>query len=110
MQTAVFIDGTVNDDKDRDRGWTVELAFPWKGLQWLAKADNRSLPPKGRDTWRMDFSRFNTYKEASPAKDSGGWVLSRHGVWDSHIPECFPFVHFSTNDVSSLKSETPTPR
>ena len=30
-QTAVFIDGTVNDDTDRDRGWTVELAFPVVG-------------------------------------------------------------------------------
>lgn len=110
MQTAVFIDGTVNDDKDRDRGWTVELAFPWKGLQWLAKADNHSLPPKDGDTWRMDFSRFNTYKEAPPAKDSGGWVLSRHGIWDSHIPECFPFVRFSTNSVSSLQPETPVQR
>jgi len=100
-QTAVAIDGTVNDDKDRDRGWTVELAFPWKGLHWLAKADNRALPPADGDTWRMDFSRFNTYKEAPPAKDSGGWVWTRHGVWDSHIPECFAHIRFTTNVLSS---------
>ena len=96
-KTAVHIDGTVNKDDDRDRGWTVELAFPWRGLEWLAKADNRSLPPHEGDTWRMDFSRFNTYKEAAPAKDSGGWVWTRHGVWDSHIPECFVKVRFTTN-------------
>ena len=101
-QTATFVDGTVNDDKDRDRGWTVELVFPWKGLEELAKGDNRSLPPKDGDVWRMDFSRFNTYKEAAPAKDSGGWVWTRHGIWDSHIPECFAQVRFSTNPVSSL--------
>lgn len=99
-QTAVFIDGTVNQDSDRDRGWTVELAFPWKGMAWLARADHRSLPPRDGDVWRMDFSRFNTYKEAPPARDSGGWVWSRHGVWDSHIPECFPYIRFSTNDVA----------
>ena len=99
-QTAVFIDGTVNDDKDRDRGWTVELAFPWKGMEWLSKGDGRALPPKEGDVWRMDFSRFNTYKEAAPAKDSGGWVWTRHGIWDSHIPECFAFIRFTTNDVS----------
>lgn len=99
-KTAVHIDGTVNNDKDTDRGWTVELAFPWKGMEWLAKADNRALPPKQGDTWRMDFSRFNTYKKDTDGnKDSGGWVWSRHGVWDSHIPECFPYIHFSTNDV-----------
>lgn len=99
-KTAVFIDGTVNDDKDRDRGWTVELAFPWKGMAALTRGDKRSLPPKEGDVWRMDFSRFNTYKEAPPAKDSGGWFWTRHGVWDSHIPECFVKVAFSTNDVS----------
>jgi hypothetical protein len=103
-QTAVVIEGTVNEDKDRDRGWTVELAFPWKGLEWLAKADHRSLPPKEGDVWRMDFSRFNTYKEASPAKDSGGWVWSRHGIWDSHIPECFAFIRFTTNTVAAAGS------
>jgi hypothetical protein len=102
-QTAVAIDGTINDDKDRDRGWTVELAFPWKGLEWLAKAEQRSLPPNEGDVWRMDFSRFNTYKEAPPAKDSGGWVWTRHGIWDSHIPECFAHVRFSTNDVMTVK-------
>ena len=103
-QTAVFIDGTINKDSDRDRGWTVELAFPWKGLAWLAKAEGRALPPREGDVWRMDFSRFNTYKEAPPAKDSGGWVWSRHGVWDSHVPECFPYIRFTTNDVSAATS------
>src|SRR5688572_23921822 len=102
-RTAVAIDGTVNDDKDRDRGWTVELAFPWKGMEWLAKADRRALPPKEGDVWQMDFSRFNTYKEARPAKDSGGWVWTRHGIWDSHIPECFAHIRFSTNEVRGVK-------
>jgi hypothetical protein len=99
LKKGVFIDGTVNNDSDRDRGWTVELAFPWKSLKWLA-TDGRSLPPKEGDVWRMDFSRFNTYKEAPPAKDSGGWFWSPHGVWDSHIPECFVCVTFSTNKVA----------
>jgi hypothetical protein len=103
-QTAVAIDGTVNNDQDRDRGWTVELAFPWKGLAWLAKADGRLLPPAEGDVWRMDFSRFNTYKEATPARDSGGWVWTRHGVWDSHIPECFAYIGFTTNDVGVAKA------
>ncbi|MGI8603403.1 MAG: carbohydrate-binding family 9-like protein [Verrucomicrobiales bacterium] len=103
LRTAVAVDGTINDDSDRDRGWTVELAFPWKGLEWLAKADNRSLPPKDGDIWRMDFSRFNTYKEAPPAKDSGGWVWTRHGIWDSHLPECFVQVLFTTKEVGTTK-------
>lgn len=101
-QTAVHIDGTVNKDDDRDRGWTVELAFPWAGLAWLARAEQRALPPREGDVWRMDFSRFNTYKEAPPAQDSGGWVWTRHGIWDSHIPECFAHVRFTSTNVLTL--------
>ena len=101
LQTAVQVDGSLNDDGDRDRGWTVELSFTWEGLEWLAKADGRSLPPKDGDEWRIDFTRFNQYKEAAPAVDSGGWAWSTHGVWDSHVPECFPFIRFTTHGLGA---------
>lgn len=99
LKTAVHVDGTLNNDEDRDRGWTVELAFPWQGLKRLAMPDNRSLPPRDGDVWRIDFSRFNQYREAAPADDPGGWAWSPHGVWDSHVPEVFPFIKFSTRSV-----------
>lgn len=99
LKTAVNMDGTINDSSDRDRGWTVELALPWSGMEVLARGDERSLPPKDRDVWRMDFSRFNQYKEAPPSKDPGGWAWSPHGVWDSHVPECFTYIHFSLDNV-----------
>jgi hypothetical protein len=103
LKTAVHVDGTLNNDKDKDKGWTVELCFPWKGMEWLAKADKRALPPENGDVWRIDFSRFNQYKAPTPEHDSGGWVWSKHGIWDSHIPECFPYVQFSTTDVTKAK-------
>lgn len=90
LQSAVHVDGTLNNSADRDKGWTVELALPWKGLAILATGDARSIPPKPGDNWRMDFSRFNTYKGSKD--DSGGWAWSPHGVWDSHVPECFTYV------------------
>ena len=96
LETAVHVDGTINDNKDRDRGWTVEMRIPWRSLEPLAMPDGRALPPQDGDEWRMDFSRFNQYKEAPPAKDPGGWAWSPHGVWDSHMPELFTHVRFST--------------
>lgn len=101
LKTAVAVDGTINDNSDRDRGWTAEIALPWSALQLLAQADGRAVPPRPGDTWRMDFSRFNTYREAAPAEDSGGWAWSAHGVWDSHIPELFPYIHFSDEEVGN---------
>jgi len=103
LKSAVCLDGTINDSGDRDRGWTVELALPWAGLKLLAMGDGRSLPPRDHDVWRMDFSRFNQYKEAPPAEDSGGWAWSPHYVWDSHVPECFTYIHFSLDEVVIVK-------
>ena len=93
LRSAVHIEGSVNNSKDRDKGWTVELAIPWASLKILAGGDGRALPPLKGDTWRMDFSRFNVKKGSS--NDSGGWAWSPHGVWDSHVPECFTYVEFS---------------
>jgi hypothetical protein len=98
LRHAVAVDGTLNDDRDIDRGWTVELAFPWKGLEPLAQG--RILPPKDGDTWRMDFSRFEAFHAAGVrVSPDPGWALNRHGVYDSHIPECFSFVHFSADEI-----------
>jgi hypothetical protein len=102
-KTAVAIDGTLNDPSDRDRGWTVELVFPWSGMKAIALGDPRSIPPKEGDVWRMDFSRFNQFKEAPPARDTQGWAWSPHGCWDSHIPEVFPFITFSTKPADTKR-------
>jgi hypothetical protein len=94
LKAAVHVDGTLNDDSDIDRGWTVELAFPWSGMSALAQG--RALPPRDGDIWRMDFSRFEALPYNGRVTDpSIGWSFSKHGVYDSHIPECFPCMHFS---------------
>src|SRR6516162_1232644 len=36
LKTAVHVNGTLNDPADTDKGWSVELAFPWKVLGELA--------------------------------------------------------------------------
>ena len=101
LRSAVSIDGTLNDSSDVDKGWTVELALPWKSMTILAKADGRPLPPQDGDTWRMDFSRFNQYRSSDDPESNGskGWAWSYHGAWDSHIPECFVRVTFSSADA-----------
>jgi hypothetical protein len=105
LQSAVSVDGSINDDDTRDRGWTVELALPWAGMEPLFRGEDRALPPTDGDVWRMDFSRFNQYTEAEPADDPGGWAWSAHGAWDSHIPEVFPYVTFDDRDVSDVTDD-----
>ncbi len=98
LRAAVHVDGTLNDDSDVDRGWTVELAFPWEGLRTLAQG--RAVPPQDGDIWRMDFSRFEALHANGRLIDpSLGWSFNKHGVYDSHLPECFTYVHFSREGV-----------
>ncbi|MFM7057693.1 MAG: carbohydrate-binding family 9-like protein [Planctomycetota bacterium] len=35
LRSAVWVDGTLNDARSADAGWTVELEIPWFGLQSL---------------------------------------------------------------------------
>ena len=49
--------------------------------------------------------------EAPPADDPGVWAWSPHGPWDSHVPEVWPKITFSTQpgseagDVDTSASE-----
>jgi hypothetical protein len=95
---AAHVNGTLNKREDKDQGWTVELAFPWKGMKWLA--DGRSLPPKNGDLWRIDCSRFQQVgRHGQRLNPSAGWTWNKHGHYDSHIPETFTYVHFSDRSV-----------
>jgi hypothetical protein len=98
LKTGVKVAGTVNDPSNIDKGWTAEIAFPWQGMKALA--GSRPVPPGDGDVWRMDFSRFELLEYCGvKAEPHPGWALNRHGVYDSHIPECFSFVHFSEKPV-----------
>ena len=98
LKTAVQVQGTLNDSSDVDQGWTVELAFPWEGMKILA--GDRNIPPRDGDIWRLDFSRFqDLHYNGQKAGRSPGWSFNAHGVYDSHIPECFTQVVFSRHHV-----------
>jgi hypothetical protein len=94
LQTAVRVDGRINDPSTVDRGWTVELALPWKSLGFLFAG--RRLPPSEGETLRCDFSRFEALRvHGRPLAENPGSSLNPHGVYDSHIPESFSVVHFT---------------
>jgi hypothetical protein len=95
LRTAVHVDGIVNRRTNTDRGWTAEIALPWRGMQPIA--DGRPLPPLPGDVWRIDCSRFEKIGPNRETLDPcAGWTWNRHGHYDSHIPEVFPFVTFSS--------------
>jgi len=100
LKTAVHVEGTLNDPTDTDRGWTVELAFPWAALKEEAR---RPSPPADGDQWRVNFSRVEWRMSLDggrytkvPATPENNWVWSPQGVVDMHRPETWGYVQFST--------------
>lgn len=96
IQTAVQIQGQLNDRSKPSKGWTLEIALPWKGMKWLA--NGRSLPPQDGDEWSLFFGRFQ--KLAIGEKQAqAAWCWTPHGIYDTHRPEKFTKVRFSNRTV-----------
>jgi hypothetical protein len=106
LKSAVHIRGTLNNPADRDEGWSVEIAFPWKAL---AAHANRPTPPREGDQWRVGFSRVEWEIETAdgkytklPKTPEHNWIWSAQGVVDMHRPERWGFVQF-TNETTRGK-------
>jgi WD40 repeat protein/serine/threonine protein kinase len=100
LKTAVHVDGTLNDPRDTDRGWTVEIAIPWEALATLSA---QPTPPRDGDQWRVNFSRVEWRHEVVagkyrkvPDRREDNWVWSPQGVVDMHRPERWGYVQFAT--------------
>jgi hypothetical protein len=103
--TSVKINGTLNNPSDRDDGWSVEIAIPWKAL---AEYAHRASPPKDGDEWRVNFSRVEwrheihngKYRKVANTKEDN-WVWSPQGVIDMHLPEMWGIVRFSNSLITN---------
>ena len=106
MKTAVDLHGTLNNPADVDRGWTLELAFPWKVLSEHARHPG---PPTEGEQWRIDFSRVewqvtitNSSYHKAPKQPEDNWIWSPPGVIDMHRPEMWGLLQFTTAPVETV--------
>lgn len=98
MQSAIHINGTLNDSTDIDQSWSVEFAIPWTLLKQYA---HRPSPPQHGDVWRINFSRvqwqhqiINGKYERVPDTPENNWVWSPQGVINMHLPQHWGYVEF----------------
>ena len=93
LQTAVNIEGTLNDNSDIDKGWSLEIAIPWSSLSLLS--NGRSIPPATGDIWNMFLGRFQKLmlsgKEVQPHP---AMALNSHGIYDTHMPDRWSRIEF----------------
>lgn len=111
IKTAVHVDGTLNDASDQDRGWSVEIAIPFKALSQIAGCP---CPPRPGDVWRINFSRVEWQVDVvdgkyvkRPGLPEDNWVWSPQGVIDMHQPERWGMLQFS--DGTALPPPTVPP-
>jgi len=113
LQSAVKIQGSLNDPSDKDKGWTIEIAIPFKAIS----LGNDIQVPKDGTLWRVNFSRVEWDTKADKGKyvklkDHKGnnlpehnWVWSPQGIVNMHYPERWGYLQFnktSTNTVFNL--------
>ena len=113
LKTAVCVEGTLNNPADTDRGWTVEIAFPWSAFS--AHARHAGAPVEG-EQWRLNFSRVEwritteggVYAKV-PNTPEDNWVWSPQGVIDMHRPEMWGVLHFTRRPAGERVAVAPIP-
>lgn len=105
LKTAAHVRGTLNRPGDKDEGWTLEIAMPWKILKEAAP-DSRA--PRAGEHWRLNFSRVQwpldvkagKYEKRADAQGrpvaENNWVWSPQGAVAMHMPERWGYVQFSS--------------
>ncbi len=112
-KTAVHVNGTLNNDSDTDKGWTIEIAFPWKVLSERAR---HAGPPTEGEQWHMGFSRVewqithtNGVYQKVPHTPEDNWIWSPQGVIDMHRPEKWGIVQFTKEPADKTVAITDIP-
>ncbi|RYX84490.1 hypothetical protein EON83_09795 [bacterium] len=113
IKTAVHIDGTINDARVTDKGWSVEMAIPWRALGEFAKCP---APPRDGDQWRINFSRVEWDIETQgekitkiPNRPEHNWVWSPQGVIDMHQPERWGYIQFCMKEDATFRPDASAP-
>jgi hypothetical protein len=116
LKSAVTIDGTLNDSKDKDKRWTLEIAIPFESL---STEHVKAIIPENNSEWRINFSRVNwqhniddTGKysrkrnpETNKILPEYNWVWSPQGIINMHYPEYWGYLHFSTKRPGRTKTD-----
>ena len=82
VQLATNIRGTLNMTSDKDQGWSLEVAIPWKNFEELGNG----LAPKPGDVWHANLNRWDG---TEPNRRLSQWSDSGMVKANPHWPERF---------------------
>ncbi|MEM1348264.1 MAG: carbohydrate-binding family 9-like protein [Myxococcota bacterium] len=102
LETAVVVQGSVNDNSDTDTSWTLELKLPYASIPGAAGK------PQPGDSWALNIYRFDR-----PDEERGvgyAWTTAVRG--DFHQVDKFGRLAFAQPElppVDSTQTNTPNP-
>lgn len=109
LETAVKIDGRLNDPTADNKSWSLEVKIPWYSLRECLPDQIQPpyLAPKPGEIWRADFSRVEwdvdvidgkyvkrTRPDGKPLPEHN-WLWAPTGVIDAHMPEMWSYLIFT---------------
>lgn len=92
LETAVKVNGELNNDEHVSDSVMHEIKIPWKSMEWLAL--DRPFPPKDGDVWDMFIGRYENIR-LNGKVEAVGWAWDPIGSDDNHRPERFTPITFS---------------
>ncbi|MBO5253676.1 MAG: carbohydrate-binding family 9-like protein, partial [Clostridia bacterium] len=110
LESAVKIDGKLNDPTADNKRWTIELKIPWFSLRECGEDEcyPTHFAPDAGEIWRLNFSRVEyevttengRYEKVKDEKTGQplpehNWVWAPTGVIDIHMPEMWGYLIFT---------------
>lgn len=110
LKVATHIDGTLNDNRDRDRGWTIEVAIPRKsvndGITNILQAGNVISVGFSRVEWQTDKLADGGYSVRKNKKGRNlpedNWTWGATGRVAMHMPERWGKVYLSPKESGDV--------
>jgi len=114
LESAVKVEGRINDPSADNRYWSLELKIPWFSLRECGedRCYPEKLAPDTGDVWRLNFSRVEYDVDIVDGKyvkrcgpdgktlPEHNWVWAPTGVIDIHMPEMWGYLVFTDKGES----------
>lgn len=98
LETAIHVDGTVNDKSDKDKSWSVEIKLPFEGIPGVDRE------PKDGESWAANFYRYD--RPAKGDKRTYAYAWSKPNGGSFHQVERFGNLHFGHKQVVTKRAAT----
>jgi hypothetical protein len=89
LESAVHVEGTINDNSDKDTFWSVELKIPYTAIPGVDAA------PKADESWAVNFYRYDRPAGPADKKRTFAFAWSKPDGGSFHQVERFGSLNFS---------------